>query len=68
MTPDPIPTDRIMRVREVAAALGVSRATIYRYVDKGYIEPPLQIGSNAIGWRESYVMNYIAELQPVERV
>lgn len=67
MTPNPIPTDRIMRVREVAAVLGISKASVYRCVDRGQLDPPLKIGAQAVGWRESYIQSYIANLQPMER-
>ena len=67
MTPNPIPTDRIMRVREVAAVRGLSTASVHRCGDRAQLEPPLKIGAQAVGWRESYVMAYIAGLQPVER-
>jgi prophage regulatory protein len=47
--------DRIIRVEELTGILGVSVATVYRWIRLGHIARPVQIGPRAVGWRESYV-------------
>ena len=57
MTPDPI-----LRVRDVATRIGLSRATIYRMENKGQFPRRLQLSPGAVGWRESEVRSWLASL------
>ena len=47
--------DRIMRLPEVLSTTGLSRATLYRMMEKRLFPESLQIGPRAVGWRESAV-------------
>jgi predicted DNA-binding transcriptional regulator AlpA len=54
---------RILRMREVCAIVGLSRQTLYRYMGT---TPPrfpqsIKIGTSAIGWRKGAVMDYLDE-------
>lgn len=49
------PTFRYLTVAEVIAATSLSRATIYRYIEKGAFPAPVRIGPNRTGWRSDAV-------------
>lgn len=40
----------IMRLPEVMRLSGLSRSTIYKYVEEGLWPRPVQIGKRAVGW------------------
>jgi len=52
-------TDRILRFREVVEITGLSRATIYRMMDRGDFPKALKLSTKAIGWRESTVNRWV---------
>ena len=41
---------RILRLPEVISITGVSRSSIYKWVDEGAFPRPKQLGARAIGW------------------
>ena len=51
--------ERIIRLREVETKVGLSRATIYRLMNRGEFPRPIQLGSRAVGWREKIVNHWI---------
>ncbi|MFL9899250.1 MULTISPECIES: helix-turn-helix transcriptional regulator [Paraburkholderia] len=57
--------DRIVRVDEVAAILGISKPTVIRWVERGVLQKPIKIGPRAVGWRESDIEAYIASREEV---
>lgn len=52
-------TDKILRCREVQQAIGLSRSTIYRMVERGDFPRPQKLGLRAIGWRESAISEWM---------
>ena len=54
--------DRLVRLREVAAMVGLSKATIYRKVRAGEFPAPVSVGSQSVRWRESDLQAWIAAL------
>ena len=46
---------RFMRMREVFEMVGVSRATIYRWMDAGDFPRSIALGGNSIAWSEKSV-------------
>ena len=61
-----LPPWRLMRVREVEAVLGRSRATLYRLVAAGDFPAPVKLGSGqngAIAWREDEILSWIEARQ-----
>lgn len=52
-------TDKILRCREVQHAIGLSRSTIYRMVERGDFPQPQKLGLRAIGWRESAIQSWV---------
>ena len=47
--------DRMLRTRDVLAAMGWSRTTLWRRVRAGDFPPPVELGPNSNGWLESWV-------------
>lgn len=41
---------RIIRPGELIQILGISTATLYQWIDKGFLPPKVQIGPKAVGW------------------
>jgi prophage regulatory protein len=56
-------SDRLLRLPEVARTIGVSRATIYRYVDSGRLPRPVKISTRCIAWHASEITAWMAALQ-----
>jgi len=52
-------TDRIIRRKAVLHKLDISSATLHRRIKDGTIPPPLRLGPNSVGWRESWIDNVI---------
>lgn len=64
VTPLPLPAgtkpERILRRDEVEILTGLSRSTIYRHIHAGKFPAPLELGSNAVGWKESVISRWCA--------
>jgi len=43
-------SQRMLRLPEVRDITGVSRSSIYKWVDEGAFPRPKQLGARAIGW------------------
>ena len=56
--------ERLLRVKDTAKLIGVSRSTVYRMVDDGQFPQPIRIGTRASRWRLSEVMQWM-ESRPV---
>ncbi len=52
---------RILRAREVVAAIGVSKATLYRMVNSGQFPRPIRVGARAVGWRMDEIDAWMAD-------
>ena len=61
---DPGILDRILRLPEVLQAVGVSTATLYRWVEEGHFPGAVQLGKNSVGWRASEVQAWIESREP----
>ena len=51
--------DRVVRPREAAHYLGVSRSTLYELIERGLLEAPFATGVRAVGWRYSTLHAYL---------
>ena len=64
---DPLSTDKLaektpeclIRIREVCLLVSVSRATIYRMVEKGSFPKPLNLGPRFKAWQKQTVVDWI---------
>ena len=53
--------DRLMRLEEVLSYTGLSRSELYRQIQEGTFPRPVRVGKRAVRWRESEVVEWIAE-------
>lgn len=51
---------KLLRLPQVKDLTGLSRATIYRYVDAGEFPRPVKLGPRAIAWHASDIDGWIA--------
>lgn len=58
--------DRILRDGEVEAKTGLSRTTRWRRERDGTFPKRRQIGPNAVGWLESDIDSWLADLPEVD--
>ena len=71
MDPSTPPTDiasvpvRILRMPDVKAATGISKATIHRLRKNGAFPEPVRLGERAVGWRSVDVEAWIADREPI---
>ncbi|MDE2761598.1 MAG: AlpA family phage regulatory protein [Gemmatimonadota bacterium] len=51
---------RILRPPEVVEEIGVSKASLYRWIRSGRFPPPIKLGPRRVGWRREDVDAWIA--------
>ncbi len=51
---------RVLRLDEVVARVGLSKSTLWRYIDEGDFPPPIKLGPRASGWIEHEIDEWIA--------
>ena len=54
--------DRLIRLRDVAPLVGMSKATIYRKIALGQFPRPVGVGSSSVRWRMSEVDSWMSAL------
>lgn len=52
---------RILRLNQVIQAIGLSRASIYRLMDRGLFPKPIKIGISAVGWPSEALDSWLTE-------
>ncbi len=53
--------NRLMRLKEVMHISGLSRASIYSFMEDGTFPQSVSLGARAIGWRYQDLQNWILE-------
>ncbi|PTC03194.1 DNA-binding protein [Vibrio mediterranei] len=53
--------NRLMRLKEVIHTCGLSRASIYSFMEEGTFPQSVSLSTRAIGWRYQDVQNWIEE-------
>ena len=51
---------RLMKLKEVVAATGLSRSSIYALIAEGLFPRPLQVGRRAVRWIEQEVQEWLS--------
>ncbi|WP_367079188.1 AlpA family transcriptional regulator [Luteitalea sp.] len=51
--------ERLLRLRDVLAVVGLSRAHVYHLVQHGLFPPPIPLGSNCVRWVQSEVHAWV---------
>jgi len=52
--------ERILRLSDVKERTGLSRSTIYLYINDGIFPRPISLGTRCVGWLESEIDTWIA--------
>ncbi|MFJ1253345.1 helix-turn-helix transcriptional regulator [Cupriavidus sp. CuC1] len=52
---------RLLRLPEVIATTGRSRASIYKDIAEGKFPPPIRIGERAVAWPSDVVQGWVDE-------
>jgi prophage regulatory protein len=60
-------TDRILRLPEVKANVGLSRSTIYLRIEEGSFPKPISLGARAVGWLESDIEAWVSKQVDLSR-
>lgn len=53
--------NRLIRLKEVIHISGLSRASIYSFMEEGIFPQSVSLGARAIGWRYQDIQNWIQE-------
>jgi prophage regulatory protein len=53
---------RFLRLPEVKQVTGLSRSSIYKRIQEGRFPTPVRIGGTAVGWVESEIAEWAADL------
>lgn len=57
----------LLRPKDAAAYIGVSKSTFYRMIGERLIPRPLRIIGNTTGFPKAWLDHFISTLEPVER-
>jgi prophage regulatory protein len=64
LQPQPIsPQGRLLRLKEVVRMVGLSRSTIYNYVNDGKFPKHRNIGPRSVGWLDTEIHEWIRSRQ-----
>ncbi|ENM5751140.1 AlpA family transcriptional regulator [Vibrio mimicus] len=50
---------RLIRFREVLTMTGLSRSSLYRFIEENQFPPQVQLGGRAVAWVEGEVQDWI---------
>lgn len=50
---------RLIRLKEVMAITGLSRSSIYRYIDEGRFPEAVSIGSRTVAWVDREILRWV---------
>ncbi len=51
---------KVLRRNEVENRTGLSRSTIYLFMDEGLFPKPISLGPRAVGWLENEINEWLA--------
>ena len=57
-------SDKLLRRKEVEELVGLSRASIYRWMDSGKFPRCVRVGSKAVRWKESDITAWMQSRPP----
>ena len=55
------PLERLIGRKEVLILIGISNATLWRWIKAGRFPAPLKIGQKKVAWRSSVLAHWIAQ-------
>lgn len=53
--------NRILRIEDVVAKLGVSRSSLYAWAKAESFPRPIKLGARAVGWKESTIDQWLED-------
>lgn len=56
-----VPRDRLLRLPDVAAAIGCKKSTIYLMIEEGRFPKPVRFSARHVAWPESAVLQWIQD-------
>jgi DNA-binding transcriptional MerR regulator len=62
-----VSTEKLLTTAEAARAIGVSRVTLARYADRGWVEPTRVLPSGHRRWRLADLERQLRELRNTDR-
>lgn len=57
----PADAERVLRLREVIARVGLKRSCIYGLIKNGQFPEPIRLTRAAVGWLETDISNWISK-------
>lgn len=54
--------NKVLRLPDVMELTGLSRSTIYAYMESGNFPKPIKLGARAVGWRQTDIDEWISSL------
>ena len=57
----PPPLERLIGRKEVLILIGISNATLWRWIKAGRFPAPMKIGKKKVAWRSSVLAHWIAQ-------
>jgi prophage regulatory protein len=61
MESQPLPADRLIRISEVLHICGLSRSSIYAFIQKGEFPTQVKLSKKASGWVHSEIIAWVKE-------
>ncbi len=58
---------RLLRIAEVTALVGLSRATVYRLIDSGGFPRPVRLSPGRVAWVRREVEDWMSRLEEAPR-
>ncbi len=59
--------ERVLRVKDVLTRIAVGRTKFHEMRRDGQFPPPVRLGARAIGWTESSIDGWIANLPKLDK-
>ncbi len=57
----PPPLERLIGRKEVLMLIGISNATLWRWIKAGRFPAPMKIGKKKVAWRSSVLAHWITQ-------
>ena len=67
LTTTEIAPDRLLRLQEVLAIVGVSRSTLYDMIGRGQFPKGVRVARRCVRWHESDVLEWVATRRSADR-
>ncbi|MEZ9518260.1 AlpA family transcriptional regulator [Vibrio splendidus] len=55
----PPTSSRLMRLKEVIQVTGISRSSLYKYLNEGQFPPPVSLGVRSVTWVDHEIQTWI---------